>query len=96
MNRVDRLLDPQALDHVEDAELFLLLQRSRPLQDPGSSADGRKRITQVMTKHGYELLAQFRGLPFGSESFLELRPRIHQLAFVAPPIGRLDDYQGRE
>jgi hypothetical protein len=61
------------IDHVKDAELFLLLQRPRPLQDSGSGADGRKRIAQVVTKHGYELLAQFRGLSLGGESFLKLR-----------------------
>ena len=48
----------------------MLLQRPRPLQDPGSGTNGRKRVAQVMTKHGYELLAQFRGLPLGRESFL--------------------------
>lgn len=53
----------------------MLLQRARPLKDPGSGADSGKRIAQVMTKHGYELLAQFRGLPLGSESFLKFRPR---------------------
>ena len=50
----------------------MLLQRARALQDPGAGADGRERVAQVMPKHGDELLAQFRGLPLGGETFLQL------------------------
>ena len=52
----------------------MLLQRAGPLQDPGSGADRRQRIAEVVTEHGYELLAQFRGLPLGSKTFLKFRP----------------------
>lgn len=36
------------IDDVEDAEFLLLLQRPRPLQDPGAGADRRERIAEVM------------------------------------------------
>ena len=84
------------IDHVEDAELLVLLQRARPLQDPRAGADRRERIAEVVTEHGDELLAQFRSLPLGRKTFLKLRPGIHQLALIAPPVGRLDDHQRRK
>ena len=62
------------IDHVEDAEVLVLLQRAGALQDPRAGADRCKRVAEVVTEHGDELLAQFRGLPLRRQTFLKLRP----------------------
>jgi len=84
------------MDHVKDATFPLALQRTRPLKDMSAGADRRQRIAKVMAQHGYELLAQFRGLALAGKSFLKLRSRIHQLALIASPVGRFDHYQRGE
>ena len=66
----------------------MLLQRAGALQDPRAGADRCERVAEVMPEHGDELLAQFSGLALGGETLLQLRPRLHQFALVAP-CGRL-------